>query len=272
MVQLLGGIAKPVARCEDGRIVLDHGEHSEVFPNLEDMRADPSYGTGEVAWVYIYALAEPGNGRVRYIGKSIRPLERLSNHRNDKSTCHRTNWIRLLASRGHNPVMGILDRLHPSQNWQAAERAWIKYGREAGWDLINETDGGDGVLNLSPEAKQKLSARFKGKPLSPEHAKKCGHPGRKASPETKAKMSKAHKGRVFTLEWRQKISDALRGRPRKGRKITPDQAAEIKREVEVGGDRKEIAKRHGISTRTIWLITSGRWCRNAKEDSNHASE
>lgn len=54
----------------------------------------PQYMSGSP--VYIYGLTDPITEEIRYIGKSIRPTERLSNHCNEKSNCHRSNWIQSL--------------------------------------------------------------------------------------------------------------------------------------------------------------------------------
>lgn len=242
------------AFVQDGRIIIQHSECYETLPSLDDIPL-------RKGWVYIYALADPANGQIRYIGKSIRPLERLTNHCNEKSVCHRTNWIKAMIREGRRPVIGILDRLDESEDWKTAEQRWIKYGRECGWNLVNETDGGDGVRNLSAEARAKLSLRFKGKPLSEEHRKKVGRKGRRHSSETKARMSRIHKGRVFTPEWKTKISRAMTGNGKnRKRKLTLAQANEIIRKVTEGETRESIAKEYGINKRTVWLVSSGRWC------------
>ncbi len=251
---------KPEIRYEDGSIIIDHGDCREVFPTLDSMKSDPLFQCDDCEWVYIYALADPLDGSVRYIGKSVRPNERLTNHCNEKNRCHRTNWIQSLLRSGRRPVMGILDRISPGEDWQSTERAWIRYGRESGLDLVNETDGGDGVVNLSLEAKAKISRRFKGTKLSEEHRRKCAsRTGIKHTDATKEKMSRAHKGRVFTEEWRKKLSEALMGVERR-RKITEEQADEIATKAKGGHKKKLLAQEYKVSTRTIWLICSGRWC------------
>lgn len=119
----------------------------------------------------------------------------------------------------------------------SVEKSTIKMWRELGVDLINKTDGGDGVSGfvMSEEARQKMSlakkgkpglvtmlgkkhsmetrakmsAAHKGKPKSPEHAAKVGlrHRGKKVvvSAETKAKMSLARKGKKLSEKARENI-------------------------------------------------------------------
>ena len=61
------------------------------------MRTDMS----EIRPVFIYGLTEPNSDEIRYIGKSVRPLERFRNHINEKpSNCHRSHWLQSLAARG----------------------------------------------------------------------------------------------------------------------------------------------------------------------------
>jgi hypothetical protein len=52
--------------------------------------------------------------------------------------------------------------------WQEADRKWIKTFRESGADLVNATDGGDGLCNPSVETRAKIGAARLGKPRSPE--------------------------------------------------------------------------------------------------------
>ena len=106
--------------------------------------------------IYIYALVDPDSLLIRYIGKSIRPKERLQNHMNEKSKCHRCNWLQLLKSQNKKPLMFIINILNIDDDWQSIERFWIKLGRDAGWPLTNNTDGGDGVPGLPLETRHRI--------------------------------------------------------------------------------------------------------------------
>lgn len=69
---------------------------------------------------------------------------------------------------------------------------------------------------LSEETRKKMSASAKGHIVSLETRKKIGNAnrGRLASRETLLKLSKVHKGKKrppFSDEWKQKISNSLRG-------------------------------------------------------------
>ncbi len=103
----------------------------------------------------------------------------------------------------------------------------IAFWREAGIDLANHTNGGDGVsgLKMSLEAKAKMSAAKKGRPgivtmLGRKHSEEtkakmsAAQKGVKKSPEHAAKVGLRHKGKTFVMsqETRDKISLANTGR------------------------------------------------------------
>lgn len=99
--------------------------------------------------VLIYALTYPGTDRVRYVGKTVRsPRKRHSEHiaaamRNPRLPVHR--WIRSLYERGSWSCLWHLERVPESEDWAARERHWIAKLRAEGHDLLNLTDGGEGI-------------------------------------------------------------------------------------------------------------------------------
>jgi hypothetical protein len=71
--------------------------------------------------------------------------------------------------------------------------------------LRNLTDGGEGVTNLAPETRQKISEKRKGQ------VNRVGP----HTEETRAKMSKSHTGKKLTEEHKKNISTAAKGKPLK---------------------------------------------------------
>ena len=95
---------------------------------------------------YIYGLAHPRTKIIRYVGKTILPLERrLIGHicsarrRPKKGRLH--TWILDLASSGSRPV---IVKLATVRLWRSAERRWILRLRNEGRSLLNCHAGGNG--------------------------------------------------------------------------------------------------------------------------------
>ena len=147
--------------------------------------------------IYIYALVDPFTKQIRYIGKSVRPKERLTNHCNDKSVTWRTNWIQSILAKGKRPELLILQTLDDNEDWQLAESEWIKKAREMNWPLTNCTDGGDGLVNPPEEVRQKIITTWT---------------GRKHSEETKILIGQASKGRKHTEEHKEHMRQIMTGR------------------------------------------------------------
>lgn len=199
--------------------------------------------------IYIYALVDPFTKQVRYIGKSIRPKERLTNHCNDRSITWRTNWIQSVLARGKHPELLILQTLDDTEDWQLAESEWIKKAREMNWPLTNCTDGGDGLVNPPEEVRQKIITTWIGRKHSYETKKLIGQTsrGRKHSEESKENMRKIMTGRKFTPEWLAKISKG-------NSKLTDAQVREIKRLLSDGMTGSLIADIFDVNKSTIYNI------------------
>lgn len=192
----------------------------------------------------IYGLFDPDDEleAVRYVGYTSKPLSKRLKERicgRMRAETHKNKWIRLLKSQGRTPSIRILDATDEN-SWQECERSWIQeIGRE---QLVNGTDGGDGLTNPSPEVRAAASKRakelFKGNsyrkgiPHSDEDRKiisdsmkksekfkaasekKRGAPLGPKSEETRAKLSAAKTGKPHprTSEWTAKIALANTGK------------------------------------------------------------
>lgn len=200
----------------------------------------------------IYALVDPLTEEMRYIGKSTRPHERLVNHCNDRSSCHRTHWIQSVVAEGQRPIIHVLEVVDDGNSWQDAERGWIAYGHSQGWPLTNGTDGGDGVVNLSPESRERIRAAWVGRNHSPESRKKMSDAnlGRTHTEEYKEYMRRIMTGREITPEWRAKLSRAKR-------KLTDEDVREIRALVASGVLRYVVAERYKVHRGTIEKIARG---------------
>lgn len=173
--------------------------------------------------IKIYVLCEPDTGEIRYIGKTINFLtRRFGKHLSDARRgikSHLCCWLRSVLRTGHLPIVSIIGEVEGNGNKE--EIAWIAYGHAEGWQLVNSTAGGDGILNPSKETRQKLSESHKGKPngcLGSHRSKESRlkmslvKKGKRLSEETRRRMSIAQKGKIVSLEQRRKISQANKGR------------------------------------------------------------
>src|SRR2546429_3977891 len=134
------------------------------------MRACCSSGGGASA-VCIYGLSEPEEDwNVRYVGKAQqKPGEspahtiarRLRHHlteaRNHQGSGYRKlNRLRHHLSQAQTPGSLLLD-IGETQTWESLEKWHIAAHRAAGYDLVNETDGGDGAPGYVYTPQQRLA-------------------------------------------------------------------------------------------------------------------
>ncbi len=164
----------------------------------------------------IYALADPETKVVRYVGRTVRKLnKRLEGHvasafdkRYEKN--HRCNWIRSVVLRGLRPEIILL--MNAESDGAEEERYQIRLARMAGLDLTNASDGGDGGgVNPSADTRQRMRLARLGKKLAPETCQRMSayRKGRKLSPEWSANISKGKLAANYvpTPETRKKLSE-----------------------------------------------------------------
>ena len=180
---------------------------------------------------FTYAHFKKSNGSIFYIGKGTK--RRMSSIHN------RSNYWKSTVAK-HGFVVEPLAKWPTEQEAFQHEKFLIWCFRDMGVNIVNITDGGDGVSGLrhSPEAKRKMSIARSGdrnhgygKPspnrgvaMGEEQKQKISkaNKGRKNTEETKAKLSAALKGRVISDETKKKMSDA-----RKGKKLSAEHCKRI---------------------------------------------
>lgn len=92
--------------------------------------------------VAIYGLYDPRTEALRYIGKTIKPKQRLAQHCRSKADQAHTPvviWCKSLRALGLQPRMDILTWC---SDWEMAEKRLIAAHRRAGADLLNVAAGG----------------------------------------------------------------------------------------------------------------------------------
>lgn len=131
---------------------------------------------------FIYTLADPLTGDVRYVGKADNLNRRLTMHlmESKTETHRRAQWIKSVISTGSKPIIEVLD-IVPSNCWEKYERYWIAQFRSWGFNLVNGSDGGDGTVIWTDVMRQRMSSIKKGQ--------KAWNKGKIMLGDTKAKLS-----------------------------------------------------------------------------------
>lgn len=156
--------------------------------------------------VSIYTLTESDTGRIRYVGITTKPLQirrgqHLKEARSGKQR-RKDKWLRAVLARGAEPLIEQIDEAD-EDSWAVAETSWIIYLRDyVGLDLVNGTDGGQGVVNPSAE----------------ERARRA-----EVSRRTFTGRPSPLRGRTMPEEQRVKIKQSMSG------KTDPDEVREHKR-------------------------------------------
>jgi len=141
---------------------------------------------------FIYALSDPRNGEIRYVGKADKPSTRRQIHLQHahKSQTHKNAWILELRKYNLEPVLEVLDEV-PSDCWQDFERSYISVFRAIGVRLTNGLDGGEGFSGGDRHPRPQL--------------------GKKLDREIVNRQAQARVGLKRSLETRRKIAAALTG-------------------------------------------------------------
>lgn len=211
---------------------------------------------------YTYIHRRADDGRVFYVGKGRGKRAHASNGRN--------GWWRAVAKK-HGLKICIVAEWESEQEAFAHEVQLIRKYREAGVQLCNMTDGGEGASGHkhSDETKEIISAKLLGKKRTHEQNKRnsearAGKPipaavaekisaankGQKRSDQSRAnisagmigktisedhrlKISEGNKGQVRSKEFRVKISAALTGRP---------VSAETRKKISIANQAKQMSE------------------------------
>jgi hypothetical protein len=173
----------------------------------------------------IYALIDPRTDEVRYVGFTCRDLsDRLYGHvkvAKEGYNAHCSRWIRQLLSLDIEPHIMLLEKISMRFTWQEREKFWIRKGKRLGWQLTNMTEGGDGVIGITPwskgrhlslEHKQRLSDSLKGYKFTTERCLNISIAltGKKHDAERNERKSKRQTGKKRSEECCKHLSEALK--------------------------------------------------------------
>lgn len=115
--------------------------------------------------VSIYALSDPRSLRVRYIGQSIDPRQRLIGHLSAPKSdwTPKTRWLRKLAALGLKPILTVIDEVEASMADEAEVR-WIAAFKAVG--ILNLSPGGFRI-DYTPEVRLKMSLKARARVHGP---------------------------------------------------------------------------------------------------------
>lgn len=113
----------------------------------------------------IYKLIDPRDGTVRYIGFTKGKLQkRLRSHirESKQRKTHKHHWINSMLDMGFIPEIKIVKFLPlcTKEPWQYWEMYYIKKYKDRGCNLVNATEGGEGVT-MTLEIKSKIGLKSK---------------------------------------------------------------------------------------------------------------
>lgn len=86
--------------------------------------------------IFIYALIDPRDNAVRYVGRTVYPDLRLSQHLGKCTGKAKQEWLAELKANGLTPRMEILEQA-PYNNRKSIEKFWIVYHLVLGCSLTN---------------------------------------------------------------------------------------------------------------------------------------
>ncbi len=116
--------------------------------------------------IYIYTLSD--NLGVRYVGQTknlnLRFYRHIFDARNNGGQNKRCSWIKSLLNKNTKPIMEIIDYVDEKE-WVFWETYWISQFKAWGFNLVNDTNGGEGSYGrlVSDKTKEKMSLAKKGK-------------------------------------------------------------------------------------------------------------
>jgi hypothetical protein len=123
----------------------------------------------------IYVLIDPRTNTIKYLGKTIQSLnKRLTCHMADRTKSKKSSWIKSLKIQNLKPVIKLIDVVE--ENWEFWEEYWITNIKMLGIELLNHTNGGEGMYGYIPteETRKKWSKAFTGRKLSQEWKNNIG--------------------------------------------------------------------------------------------------
>lgn len=88
---------------------------------------------------YIYALVDPRDNTIRYVGQTDDMKRRYSQHVSRIEETTKGAWIQELRALNQKPYIVMLDICDDQRQSNYLESWWMILGRRQGWRLVNGT-------------------------------------------------------------------------------------------------------------------------------------
>ncbi len=136
---------KTCALCGDTSSPLYYSSRYKFFwcrdCKLKTKKEIPSLQESDATY-YIYALIDPRDQAIRYIGMSRRPKVRLREHGKTGNYRQTYHWICELKQQQLEPILHILEEIHDTRHYAyARETYWIYQYATQGAPLLNILPG-----------------------------------------------------------------------------------------------------------------------------------
>lgn len=196
---------------------------------------------------YIYALVDPRDNEIRYVGKTIDLYKRILAHlTSTKDTkTHKKAWISGLQKEGLVPLVMLLS-IVPKHLGGIYEKIWIKILKRK-FKLTNITKAGDGGDTLS------------GTKRSKEWQDKIAfsNTGKKRTKQQRERIANGRRGIEVSPEGREKHRKSMLGKNTRAYKdfllISPD--GEVFQEIE---NLPNFARKHGTNSSQLRRLITGK--------------
>lgn len=134
---------------------------------------------------YVYGLYRPNEEKPFYIGKGHGDRYKKSKYPSKTTNLHKKNILKKIKSSGNEVVSKLLiEDLTEKEAFSKEEKLISYYGKVSdGGCLVNYTNGGEGTSGVKRTEEWKEKIRI-------------ANTGKKASAETKSKMSKSKLGKI----------------------------------------------------------------------------
>lgn len=184
-----------------------------------------------------------GDQRYRYIGQTGGFPQRIAQHKHSRAMA-KTAVAKWLSENDWSSVrFEILDRADTVEELRDLEVAWIARLRAEGFDLLNLTDGGEGLLNPTEEVRAKLIAGRTGE-LNHRYGK----------PKTEKQRDSFSAYNII-----RKQKQLSKGSKNNKAILNEESVLQLRIDYATGAySQREIAEKYGISFHNVYHVVSGK--------------